>query len=270
MFLILLSERQALNKLSTDDQTGLFLDSKVNLDSPDNVSVIVEFKNKPSKVAVLEAAAKGQSLSETQAKSNVEADHATFKNDLESTFKTKSDGSYKVKREYKNAFNGVALEVPANKLKDLVKSSVVQAIYSDSTVSLEPTVNESQPSTEAQGQGMAEERSFLKIEQLHQEGYTGKGVKVAVLDTGVDYNHPDIRAAYKGGYDFVDNDNDPMETTYNDWVKAGKPGSNPTTYETEHGTHVSGTIVGHREKDEEFRTSLKKQQFQKRFCLLET
>ncbi len=160
-----------------------------------------------------------------------------------------------MKREYKHAFNGVALEVPANKLKDLMKSDAVQAIYSNSTVYSEPPVQEVTPSTEAKGQGMAAERSFLKVNQLHQEGFTGKGVKVAVLDTGVDYNHPDIKGAYKGGYDFIDNDNDPMETTYDDWVKAGKPGGTASTYVTEHGTHVSGTIAGQGKNDSDYATT---------------
>lgn len=40
---------------------------------------------------------------------------------------------------------------------------------------------------------------------------TGKGVKVGVIDTGIDYNHPDLRRSYGGGHDLVDNDKDPME-----------------------------------------------------------
>lgn len=251
------AQRQALEKLSNNDQSGLFLDSSVNLESSSNVSVIVEFKNKPQKAAMLEAAVEGKSLSDEQAKNNVDEDHTTFKSDLMDTFKTKSEGSYKIKREYKHAFNGVSIEVPANKIKDLLKSGVVQAIYSDSTVKVEQPTEEAQPSNEAKGQGMAAERSYLNIDKLHDEGYTGKGVKVAVLDTGVDYNHPDIKNAYKGGYDFVDNDNDPMETTYDDWVKAGKPGgtTGATTYMTEHGTHVSGTIVGQGINDSEYATT---------------
>ncbi|UOY92573.1 S8 family serine peptidase [Ectobacillus sp. JY-23] len=236
-------QREALAKLSTDVQTGLFLQQDVNLESESNVSIIVAFKQKPEKMAVLEAALRGESLSAAKAKSNVDADHATFKSDLTRIFKEKED-AYKVKRVYKHAFNGVALEVPANKIQDVLKSDAVQAIYSDVTVKAEPPVQTDEASTEAQGQGMADERAFLNVDQLHKEGYTGKGIKVAVLDTGIDYNHPDLKAAYKGGYDFVHNDNDPMETTYEDWIKAGKPGANASSYVTDHGTHVAGTIAG--------------------------
>lgn len=240
-------QRQALQQLSSNQQTGIYLNSNINLDSESPVSVIVSFKNKPQKVAVLEAAVQGKSLSNEKAKSNAEADHAKFKKDLDDLFA----GSYKIKREYKHAFNGIALEVPANKLNDVMKSDAVLAIYSDATVQAEPSID---PPTESQGKGMADERSYLKVDQLHQEGYTGKGVKVAVLDTGIDYNHPDLKDAYKGGYDFVQNDSDPMETTYADWEKAGKPGGSAAAYVTAHGTHVAGTIAGQGKNGSEYAT----------------
>jgi subtilisin family serine protease/subtilase family serine protease len=52
----------------------------------------------------------------------------------------------------------------------------------------------------------------------------GATVTVAVIDTGVDYTHPDLAANYAGGYDFVFNDGDPMD-------------------DHGHGTHVAGTIA---------------------------
>ncbi|MEV6106968.1 S8 family serine peptidase [Streptomyces sp. NPDC051940] len=55
-------------------------------------------------------------------------------------------------------------------------------------------------------------------------GYTGKGVKVAVLDTGIDVNHPDFDGLIDGTASFV-----PEEGV---------------TDVNGHGTHVAGTIVG--------------------------
>jgi subtilisin family serine protease len=46
----------------------------------------------------------------------------------------------------------------------------------------------------------------------------GTGIKIGILDTGVDYTHPDLGGCFgpdckvAGGYDFVDNDNDPFDT----------------------------------------------------------
>lgn len=60
---------------------------------------------------------------------------------------------------------------------------------------------------------------------------TGKGIKIAVIDTGIDYNHPDLKRNYKGGFDVIDKDSDPMETTKEQGLS------------TIHGTHVAGIIA---------------------------
>ncbi|MDQ0200869.1 S8 family serine peptidase [Neobacillus ginsengisoli] len=70
-----------------------------------------------------------------------------------------------------------------------------------------------------------------KLFDKKNERLTGKGVTVGVIDTGVDYTHPDLRRNYAGGHDLVDGDNDPMETR-----AIGKA--------TLHGTHVAGIIAG--------------------------
>ena len=60
---------------------------------------------------------------------------------------------------------------------------------------------------------------------------TGKNVKVGVIDTGIDYTHADLERNYQSGFDVVDFDDDPMETTH----EQGLP--------TVHGTHVAGIIA---------------------------
>nr|WP_238533112.1 S8 family serine peptidase [Bacillus methanolicus] len=83
---------------------------------------------------------------------------------------------------------------------------------------------------------------------------TGKGVTVGVIDTGIDYNHPDLRRSYGGGHDFVDGDKDPMETrASNSGIDNGKDfvdGDNDPKkakmfnwQSTLHGTHVAGIIA---------------------------
>jgi len=47
---------------------------------------------------------------------------------------------------------------------------------------------------------------------------------VVVIDTGVDYTHPELRAIYAGGYNFIAKTDDPLD-------------------DGSHGTHVAGTIA---------------------------
>ncbi len=51
----------------------------------------------------------------------------------------------------------------------------------------------------------------IAADVAHNQGITGAGVKIAVIDTGIDYNHPELKENYRGGYDFVNDDDDPMD-----------------------------------------------------------
>ncbi|UAL46432.1 S8 family serine peptidase [Sutcliffiella horikoshii] len=240
------AQREALNKLQISDQSGLQLTPEVNLESDDKVSVIVEFKDKPAKTAVVEEAAKGKKVSLADAEQKADAAHETFKKDLQSIYQEdvkKKKDFYKIKRSYKHSLNGVSMELPSNKVEALLQSKVVKAVWSNETVQVEPPVEQKSSDNTTETKRL----TFPGVDQLHHEGLTGKGIKVGVIDTGIDYNHPDLKDAYKGGYDFVDNDNDPMETTYDDWKKSGYAEINPltgSTYYTQHGTHVAGIIAG--------------------------
>ncbi|MGB3532169.1 MAG: S8 family serine peptidase [Microcoleaceae cyanobacterium] len=90
----------------------------------------------------------------------------------------------------------------------------------------------------------------IRVPEVWNQGITGEGVIVAVIDSGVDLNHPDlVNNIWRNsdeilgngidddlngyvddvqGYDFVDNDNDPSDLEG-------------------HGTHVAGTIAAARD-----------------------
>lgn len=113
-------------------------------------------------------------------------------------------------------FQGLAIQAKEHQLKQLVKETFVKNSYPVKTYQTQ--INQSVP--------------FLLKNETNQSGvtYTGKGVKIGVIDTGIDYNHPDLKGNYQGGFDLVDLDDDPMETT----ISQGMP--------TIHGTHVAGII----------------------------
>ena len=75
-------QREALNQLQVNKPTGLQGFSEAELQSKEDISVIVEFKSNPGKVAVLEAGAKGKNLTIEEATAKVEKEHKTFKEDI--------------------------------------------------------------------------------------------------------------------------------------------------------------------------------------------
>ncbi|PEC50563.1 S8 family serine peptidase [Bacillus sp. AFS096315] len=246
-------QREALKQLELNNQEGLQGFGEGELNSDKNVSVIVQFNSDPSNVAVLEAAVDGKTLTKTSAQAQVDKEHKVFKEDVGKFVKVKEKKNAPViTKTYKTAFNGAAITLPANQVKELLKSDAVKTIYKDVTFNIDPIKEDVPTDVGSKITTSVDSIPYLNVDKLHKEGITGKGVKVGVLDTGIDYNHPDLKDAFKGGYDFVDNDNDPMEATYKDWQASNQPESNGNgTYYTEHGTHVSGTIVGQNKNDSE-------------------
>ena len=127
----------------------------------------------------------------------------------------------KLRRVYHEALDGFSVQGSAETLTKL-KSSQKQIINVSPVIQYQAETEESVKII-----GGEEVRSFF---DKKNQRLTGKGVTVGVIDTGVDYTHPDLERNYAGGRDLVDNDRDPMET-----LAIGKA--------TIHGTHVAGIIA---------------------------
>ncbi|MGM8364780.1 S8 family serine peptidase [Virgibacillus sp. W0181] len=132
----------------------------------------------------------------------------------------------KVVAVYDTLFTGIALQGKPEKLVRAGRQDFVKAVHPVHTYKTMQNPINMPNEYELFGKS-----NVVLPSAINDTNYTGKGVKVGVVDTGIDYNHPDLNANYKGGYDVVDLDDDPMETQPSE----GMP--------TAHGTHVSGIIA---------------------------
>lgn len=135
--------------------------------------------------------------------------------------KVKNLSSVSLNEDYNTVFSGFSLAGSLEDIERIREMPGVEAVYPSRTyrATIENSISYI---------GAEKVRSYL---DHHNHRLTGEGIKVGVIDTGVDYSHPDLRRNYKGGYDLVDQDRDPMETN----TKQGLP--------TLHGTHVAGIIA---------------------------
>jgi subtilisin family serine protease len=156
---------------------------------------------------------------------------------------------FKERRTFDTLFNGISLEVsPADRAK-LSSLPNVKAVHAVQIIARpQPELNF--------GGGSADLATAIKMTgaDLVQNvlGLTGAGVKVAVMDTGIDIDHPDFggkgtpgstsfpTARVQYGWDFVGDayNADPASPTYN-------PVATPDPIPDDcagHGTHVAGII----------------------------
>jgi len=126
-----------------------------------------------------------------------------------------SNFDQKIQKEFKNVFNGIALDISAKEAEEIKKLNFVKNVYPNYEV--KALLTDSVP--------------LINADDVWGLGYNGTGITIAILDTGIDYTHPDLGGCFGpeckviGGYDFVNLDSDPMD-------------------DHGHGTHVSGIATG--------------------------
>lgn len=167
-----------------------------------------------------------------------------------------------------NVFNGASFKVldaaghDSLKLLDLIRAKpAVKAIWPVRTVALDagkpqdpktPTTpsraGSQQKRQESHSKGddpSSSEDTFMphlmtQIDRLHALNITGKGFRIAMMDSGVDYTHPSLGGCFgpgclvEGGWDFV-----------GDAPRGGEPEPDADPFDDcfGHGTHVAGTIA---------------------------
>ncbi len=211
------------------------------------VTVMLQLAAEPVAVAMADAEASGQRMSPASAEAlreEIKADQAPVEAAV-----VRAGGT--VLATTQDAYNGVKVTVAESELEALAAQPNVAAV--------KPVVAHTVDNEESV--------PFLDVPEEVWEGLelTGEGVKVGIIDTGIDYTHADFGGpgtteAFEaatadedgsesfptkkvvGGYDFAGDD-------YNAAEPAGSPATipqpdaNPLDCEG-HGTHVAGTTAG--------------------------
>jgi len=142
--------------------------------------------------------------------------HLRAKEDISELVDNGYDSEEFFSREFSVLFNGIAIkkvpDVILEKIRDLPYVKSITPNYK-----IFATLQDSIPLIRAD--------EVWELSDDYDREVTGKDVTIAVLDTGVDYTHPDLKNNFVDGYDFVNKDSDPMD-------------------DYGHGTHVAGIAIG--------------------------
>ncbi len=171
------------------------------------------------------------------------------------TFRSTAPKDVKVTDSYSKVWNGVAAKAEDKDLEKILKARNVKAVF--------PVLNVQRPEEPAQ---KPEQKDGVKpalftagdltgIPYAHKElGLTGKGIKIGIIDTGIDIDHPAFGGSGTpgsatfptskviAGYDFVGDkyNNDSGSNAYD---PNPKPDPVPNDCNN-HGTHVASIAAG--------------------------
>jgi len=142
---------------------------------------------------------------------------------------------YTERRHFRTLWNGLSVAATARDISKIRGLPGVQAVYPVATV--EPMQQE-QPTGVVADLITAIKMTGADVAQS-ELGLTGRGVRVAVIDSGIDFDHPDLGGCFgpgcrvNEGFDFVGDAFNGSNTPVSDPIPDDCAG---------HGTHVAGII----------------------------
>lgn len=166
--------------------------------------------------------------------STIRAEHAEFRRNA-----ARAGLAFSERFAFTTLWNGLSIRLQTGTSTALARVAGVKAIFPVETASIPPSSGAPDLATALAMTGADVAQSEL--------GLTGSGIRVAVMDTGIDYHHPDLGGCFGAGcrvvtgYDFVGDafNADPTSPAYD---PTAVPDNDPDDCQG-HGTHVAG-IVG--------------------------
>ena len=175
---------------------------------------------------------RGKPLAEGGRASSLSSERTKFKSALKG-----AGVQAKERFDYRTLWNGYSMQMSSAEASRVARLPGVAAVY--------PVVNiERPPQPDDAGSTVDVINAITQtgVDQARAEGWTGAGVKVGIIDTGIDYDHPDLGSCFgpgckvEFGYDLVGD-------AYNSGGAGTAPIPNPDPDPDDcngHGTHVAG------------------------------
>lgn len=210
-------------KMRGEQSTGVF---EAESDDRGSDGVILELDDEPA-VHVFKEAEKRNGLGSAKAETSKHLEKIAAKHDkVMQALKASNIRERKV-RHFSRTFNGIAL--PGTSMADVDEALKKDGVAAGYVKKISPNLHVR----------AALDTSVDMIRASDVWSYTGTdgtmidgtGMKIGIIDTGVDYTHPDLGGCFgtgckvAGGWDFVNDDADPMD-------------------DHGHGTHCAATAAG--------------------------